>query len=173
MTIEIRQVSSPTETKGFNTAQLRENYLVQEIFVADQVTMTYSHLDRSVVGGATPTTHTLKLEANKQIGTKRFLDRREIGIINVGNDGIVIADGTEYPLNYTDCLYLPMGVNEVNFQSSNAQNPAKFYFVSVPAHHAYAAKIITATDAILLELGTQSDCNKRKLRQYIHPRSGR
>lgn len=169
MSIEIRQVSSPTETKGFDTKQLRENYLVQNIFVADQVTMTYSHLDRSVVGGAMPTTTALKLEANKQIGTQKFLDRREIGIINVGNDGVVIADGAEYPLNYTDCLYLPMGIGEVSFQSSDTQNPAKFYFVSAPAHHAYEAKIITANDAILLELGTQSDCNKRQLRQYIHP----
>lgn len=169
MTIDIRQVSSPTETKGFDTDQLRANYLVQDLFVAGEVTMTYSHLDRTVVGGATPTNAPLKLIAEKQIGTVNFLDRREIGILNVGADGKVIADGTEYNLQYTDCLYLPMGVTDVSFESADAVNPAKFYLVSAPAHHAYEAKIITANDANLLELGTQSDCNKRKLRQYIHP----
>lgn len=169
MTIEIRQVSSPTETKGFNTDQLRANYLIESLFVAGKLNMTYSHLDRSVVGGIVPLTTALPLLSHKQIGTEKFLDRREMGIINVGNAGKVTAGGISYDLAYTDCLYLPMGTDDVSFESADANKPAHFYFVSSPAHHAYLPKKITANDAILLELGTQSDANKRKLRQYIHP----
>ncbi|MBL1242547.1 MAG: 5-dehydro-4-deoxy-D-glucuronate isomerase [OCS116 cluster bacterium] len=169
MTIEIRQVSSPTETKGFNTDQLRANYLIESLFVAGKVSMTYSHLDRSVVGGVVPLATALPLLSHKQIGTEKFLDRREMGIINVGNAGKITAAGISYDLNYTDCLYLPMGTDNVSFESTDANKPAHFDFVSSPAHHAYLPKKITANDAILLELGTQSDANKRKLRQYIHP----
>lgn len=169
MTIDIRQVSSPTETKGFDTDKLRANYLLQSIFVAGEMTLTYSHLDRSVVGGVVPNDGSIVLKSNKQIGSEGFLDRREIGILNVGKAGSVVADGMRYHLNFTDCLYLPMGIKDVSFESDDTSEPANFYFVSVPAHHAYEAKKITADDAILLELGTQSDANKRKLRQYIHP----
>lgn len=169
MTIDIRQVSSPTETKGFHTDQLRANYLLQSIFVDGESTMTYSHLDRSVIGGVVPLASGIQLVSHKQIGSEGFLDRREIGIINVGAAGKVVADGISYDMAFTDCLYLPMGVKQVVFTSNDAANPANFYFISTPAHHAYKAKKITAGDAILLELGTQSDANKRKLRQYIHP----
>lgn len=169
MNLSIRQVSSPTETKGFDTEQLRGNYLLQSIFINGEVTMTYSHLDRSVIGGVVPLESKLELLSHKQIGTGGFLDRREIGIVNVGDAGSITADGVKYDLSFTDCLYLPMGTKNVSFASADAVQPANFYFVSSPAHHAYSAKKITAEDAILLELGTQSDANKRKLRQYIHP----
>lgn len=169
MTIDIRQVASPAETKTFTTSQLRENYLIESIFQPDKVTMTYSHLDRTVVGGAMPTGDTLVLASHKQIGSPNFLDRREIGIINVGGPGQITADQDSFALQNTDCLYLPMGVREVSFASNDPANPARFYFVSTPAHHAYAAKKITADDANRLDLGTQSDANVRVLRQYIHP----
>jgi 4-deoxy-L-threo-5-hexosulose-uronate ketol-isomerase len=169
MTIDIRQVSSPVETKAFDTSQLRKNYLIESIFRAGEVTMTYSHLDRTVVGGAMPTGDALVLASHKQIGFPNFLDRREIGIINVGGPGKIVADGASFALQRTDCLYLPMGAVNVSFTSDDTSNPARFYFVSTPAHHAYAAKKITAEDANCLELGTQSDANVRVLRQYIHP----
>ncbi len=169
MSIAVRQVSSPAETKTFDTAQLRANYLITDIFAAGDVTMTYSHLDRTVIGGAMPTTEALVLRSCKQIGSPNFLDRREIGIINIGSAGTVTLDGEVYQLATTDCLYVPMGVKDVLFESSDASSPAKFYFVSTPAHHAYVAQKITAQDANLIELGTQSDANVRSLRQYIHP----
>lgn len=169
MTLNIRQVSSPKETKTFTTKQLRKNYLIQSLFRDGDVAMTYSHLDRTVVGGAVPTSKDLKLKSSKQIGSPNFLDRREIGIINIGGSGTVTADGETFALDITDCLYVPMGTKEVSFASDDANAPAHFYFVSTPAHHRYAAKKITAEDANLIELGTQSDANVRLLRQYIHP----
>ncbi|PCJ10066.1 MAG: 5-dehydro-4-deoxy-D-glucuronate isomerase [Rhodobacteraceae bacterium] len=169
MSIAVRQVSSPAETKTFDTAQLRANYLITDIFVPGGVTMTYSHLDRTVIGGAMPTTEALVLRSCKQIGSPNFLDRREVGIINIGSAGTVSLDGEAYHLAATDCLYVPMGVKEVVFESRDASSPAKFYFVSTPAHHAYEAQKITAQDANLIELGTQTDANVRTLRQYIHP----
>ncbi|NRB20403.1 MAG: 5-dehydro-4-deoxy-D-glucuronate isomerase [Rhodobacteraceae bacterium] len=169
MSITVRQVSSPAETKTFDTAQLRANYLITDIFSPGDVTMTYSHLDRTVIGGAMPTTEPLMLRSCKQIGSPNFLDRREIGIINIGGAGTVSLDGEGHHLEATDCLYVPMGVKEVLFESRDPTSPAKFYFVSTPAHHAYTAQKITAQDANLIELGTQSDANVRSLRQYIHP----
>jgi len=169
MSIDIRQVCSPAETKGFDTAQLRRNYLITDLFVPGGITTTYSHLDRTVVGGAMPVARALKLQSCKQIGSKNFLDRREIGIINVGNTGTVTADGENYELQTTDCLYLPKGVIEVLFESAEPDSAAKFYFVSAPAHRVCKAQKITADDANLLELGAQSVANIRSLRQYIHP----
>jgi len=169
MHIDIRQVSSPSETKTFDTTQLRKNYLIDEIFVSGQVTMTYSHHDRTVVGGAMPAGKPLQLLSCKQIGTENFLDRREMGIVNIGSTGKVTVDGDEFILETTDCLYLPKDVLEVFFESDSPDNPAKFYFVSSPAHHTHKIQKITAQDAIQLELGTQGDANVRTLRQYIHP----
>jgi len=174
MVIDIRQVCSPTETKSFDTGQLRANYLITDIFRPGEVSMTYSHLDRTIVGGAMPGASALKLLSNKQIGTKDFLDRREIGIINVGGVGKIMIENQdseqqEYELANSDCLYIPMGAGQVNFQSVDANSPAKFYFVSSPAHRSCKVQKITANDANLLELGTQADANVRTLRQYIHP----
>ena len=167
--MDIRQTCSPDETRGFDTTQLRANYLIKDLFRAGEVSMTYSHLDRTVVGGVVPQTQPLVLKSEKQIGSPGFLDRREIGIVNIGGAGRVTADGTDYDLAWTDALYLPMGTMDVTFSSTEAANPARFYFVSTPAHATHKAQKITADDAILLELGSQSDANVRKLRQYIHP----
>lgn len=169
MTFDIRQVSSPTETRHFDTAQLRANYLVQSLFRPGELSLTYSHLDRTVVGGVMPLDTALPLLSSKQIGSPNFLDRREIGIINIGGAGRVTADGETFLLRRTDCLYLPMGKVDVRFASDDAADPARFYLISTPAHHAYAPQIITAEDANYLELGSPSDANVRVLRQYIHP----
>ena len=167
--MDIRHSCSPGETRGFDTTQLRANYLIEDLFRAGEVSMTYSHLDRTVVGGVVPQAQPLLLKSEKQIGSPGFLDRREIGVVNIGGEGRVTADGTDYDLAWTDALYLPMGTADVAFSSTDAANPARFYFVSTPAHATHKAQKITADDAILLDLGTQSDANVRKLRQYIHP----
>jgi len=169
MSIDIRQVASPAEAKTFDTAQLRENYLITDIFVSGQVTMTYSHLDRTVVGGAMPASSPLTLRSCKQIGSKNFLDRRELGIVNIGGAGKVTVDAEEFSLQTTDCLYVPMGVEKVLFESLDQSNPAKFYFISTPAHRRCKLQKITAKDANRLDLGTQPQANLRTLRQYIHP----
>lgn len=169
MTIEIRQVCSPAETKTFDTKKLRENYLIEDIFRAGKVTMVYSHLDRTIVGGAVPTQAGLTLRSCKQVGSENFLDRREVGIVNIGGAGTITADGEVYAVDVLDCLYLPMGIEAVTFMSNSATTPAHFYFISTPAHHAHTAKKITPKDANKLELGCQSDANVRVLRQYIHP----
>ncbi|WP_420413681.1 5-dehydro-4-deoxy-D-glucuronate isomerase [Roseibium sp.] len=167
--MDVRQVCSPLETKGFDTKQLRANFLVEDLFAPGKISMAYSHLDRTIVGGVVPLAGALQLESNKQIGSENFLDRREIGIINIGAPGTIEADGTSYELAPRECLYLPMGTVSVTFASANAGAPAEFYFISTPAHHAYPAMKITEDDANCLELGTSSDANVRILRQYIHP----
>ena len=167
--MDIRQVCSPLETKAFDTSQLRQNYLIENLFEPGRIKMTFSHLDRTIVGGASPDGNELSLLSNKQVGSANFLDRREIGIINIGPSGRVIADGVGYDLAALECLYLPKGITDVCFVSDNPAEPAKFYFISTPAHHAYSPLKITEDMANRLELGSQSDANVRILRQYIHP----
>lgn len=167
--MDIRQVCSPQETKGFETSQLRANYLVGDLFSSGQINMTYSHLDRTIVGGAVPAGSGLELHSSKQVGSPGFLDRREIGIINIGASGKILADREIYDLAPRECLYLPMGTKHVAFLSDDANDPARFYFISTPAHHAYPAMKITEDQANRLELGATTDANVRILRQYIHP----
>ncbi|MBL4812831.1 MAG: 5-dehydro-4-deoxy-D-glucuronate isomerase [Rhodobacteraceae bacterium] len=169
MTIEIRQAISPDEAKGFDTAALRSNFLIDTVFVPGKISLCYSHLDRTVVGGAMPLSEPLVLRSSKAIGSDVFLARREMGVFVVGGAGRVTVDGEEFALQMSDCLYLPMGCTDVSFTSDDAANPAKFYLVSTPAHHRYKIRKITADQANRLDLGSQSDANKRVLRQYIHP----
>lgn len=169
MTITVRQAVSPTETRGFDTTALRENFLITGLFVPGEITMTYSHLDRTIVGGAVPDSAPLPLKSEKAVGSDPFLSRREMGIFNIGGIGSVSLDGESYALEATDCLYVPMGTSQVVFSSADAATPAKFYFISTPAHHRHEARVITAMDANRVDLGGQPDANKRILRQYIHP----
>ncbi len=169
MAMEIRQVASPAETKNFDTTQLRQNYLIEGLFRTGEINMTYSHLDRTVIGGAMPADTPIELQGCAQIGTEHFLDRRELGIINIGGAGRVSADGENFTLDATDCLYVPMGTRQVSFVSLTPADPAKFYLISTPAHRPCKIQKITADEANLVELGVQSDANVRTLRQYIHP----
>lgn len=169
MTITVRQAVSPAEARGFDTAALRENFLVNGLFVPGEVRATYSHLDRTIVGGVVPQGEPLPLKSEKPVGSDPFLARREMGVFNIGGAGVISLDGEEFALVATDCLYVPMGTNEVLFSSADASSPAKFYFISTPAHHRYAARKITAENANKLDLGSDADANKRVLRQYIHP----
>ncbi|MGQ7848206.1 5-dehydro-4-deoxy-D-glucuronate isomerase [Granulosicoccus sp. 3-233] len=167
--MEIRQVSSPAETRRFDTSELRAAYLIEQLFKSGEICMTYSHLDRTVVGGAMPDKVALPLKSSKQIGSPNFLDRRELGVFNIGGAGSVEVDGTHFELQNTDALYVPMSSVNVTFSSKDATDPARFYFISTPAHAAHPVRKITADDANLIKLGTQSDANVRELRQYIHP----
>ena len=166
MTMPIRQVLSPTETRQLDTDGLRNNYLIDDLFKAGEINMTYSHLDRTIVGGIIPT-GALKLKSEKQVGSPNFLDRREMGVFLLSGTGSVTVDGTAHAMTMHDCLYIPMGSEDVTFESGD--QPAHFYFISTPAHHRYGVKKIGKNDAIRHDLGEPKDANVRTLRQYIHP----
>lgn len=164
-----RYAIDPNTAKTFDTTQLRENFLVQNLFVENEVTMVYSHVDRVIVGGAYPM-KPLKLKGDKEaMASDVFLARREIGIINVGGPGQVSADGTAYPMAKQDGLYIGMGVEDVTFESDDAANPARFYFVSAPAHAGYPTSLMSIASAEPLHLGEDANSNKRTIYKYIHP----
>ncbi len=169
MTMPVRQAISPVEARGFDTQELRQNFLIESIFTPGRIGLTYSHLDRTIVGGAAPLDGDLVLATEKQVGSDPFLARREMGVFNIGGAGEVVIDGEAMIAESTDCVYVPAGTGDVRFRSRSSDDPAKFYLVSTPAHTAHPARRITAEDANRLDLGTQSDANKRILRQYIHP----
>ncbi|QCK84614.1 5-dehydro-4-deoxy-D-glucuronate isomerase [Phreatobacter aquaticus] len=169
MTIDIRQAIHPADMVGYDTEVLRENFLIEEVFVPGEIALTYWHTDRLVIGGATPTSAPLKLETDKAIGQKTFLARRELGICNVGGPGKVTCDGKTFQVNLRDMLYVGMGTVDVTFASDDAANPAKFYLLSTPAHATHPTVLVREADANALELGTQEQANTRTLRQYIIP----
>jgi len=169
MTIPVRHAVSAREAKGFDTAALRAHFLIPEIFQPGHISLTYTHVDRTIIGGAMPMTDDLTLTSSKPVGADPFLARREMGVFNVGGAGIVVLDGQDYGLDTADCLYVPMATADVRFRSADPNDPAKFYLVSVPAHQVWPAKRIRPHEANLLELGTAADANRRVLRQYIHP----
>lgn len=166
--MEIRFGNSPAETKSMDTQQLRKNFLIENVMTDDQVEYTYSHYDRAIIGGAKPVNKTLPLKNDEELKSNFFLERREIGIINVGNTGKVTADSVEYTLNKLDCVYLGRGTEKVEFSSASADAPAHFFFMSVPAHHKYPNTFMSASEASPVEMGDTSTSNERIIYKYIH-----
>ena len=164
-----RYANHPNDSKKYDTSQLREHYMVEEIFSDDKVELTYSHVDRIIFGGIKPVNESLKLEAGKSMGVDYFLERREMGVINVGGEGIVSIDGEEFALNNKDGLYIGKGNKDIIFKSSNPKNPAKFYINSVPAHKEYKTVKIEIEKANPVKMGDNSTLNKRTIYQYVHP----
>lgn len=169
MTLDIRYSNHPDDSKHYDTETLRKNYLIEKVFVPDEIALTYSHQDRIIAGGAMPVKEALSLGSAKELATEYFLERREMGIINVGGKGTVTLDGKEYVLNYKDGLYIGMGTKEIVFRSENADAPAKFYINSCPAHHTYPTVFITKEKANHVPLGSPENLNKRVINQYVHP----
>ncbi len=169
MDIEIRNPWHPEDAKHYTTERMRNDFLIQDLFTPDKVRLVYSHVDRIIVGGVCPAKETLSLEAGHELGVDYFLERRELGVINIGGAGTVILDGEEYDLDYKDGLYAGMGIKEVSFKSKDASNPAKFYLNSAPAHKTYPTLKITMEMANKRPLGSVEECNKRVINQYIHP----
>lgn len=169
MTMPVRQAISAAEARTFDTDALRASFLITDIFEAGRIRLTYSHLDRTIVGGVVPVGGELTLATGKQVGADPFLARRELGVFNIGGAGTVTLDGAAHAVAPTDCLYVPMGTADVRFASRDADAPAKFYLVSTPAHAAHPVRLIAANDANRRDLGTPSGANRRILRQYIHP----
>ncbi|MGL4773315.1 MAG: 5-dehydro-4-deoxy-D-glucuronate isomerase [Clostridium sp.] len=167
--MEIRYANHPEDSKRYNTEELRKHYLVEKVFEGDKIKLTYSHVDRIIFGGAMPVKEELVLEAGKEMGVDYFLERREMGVINVGGEGIITLDGVEYEMNSKDGLYIGMGTKEIKFSSKNPEAPAKFYINSVPAHHSYETVKINISEANPVRLGDNSTLNKRTIYQYVHP----
>lgn len=166
--MEIRFQASPKEVKGMNTEELRSNFLVQQLMKADEITLVYSHYDRVIVGGVKPVNQKVSLPNEAELRADYFLERRELGIINVGGAGIVEADGISYELNKLDAVYLGKGTQAVSFASKSANDPAGFFLMSTTAHHDYPNRKMTKEEASPVNLGDQATANKRTIYKYIH-----
>lgn len=169
MSLENRYACSPNEAKTFDTTQLRSNFLISDLMVPGQINGVYSHYDRMITLGAVPTSENLGLP-NFHDFTKQenFLDRREIGIINVGGAGFVMVDGEKFNVENKDCLYIGLGKKDILFGSKSENSPAVFYMNSAPAHKEYPTQKAAKSDANPVELGTPETCNERTIFQYIH-----
>lgn len=169
MKLATRYSNHPEDVKHYTTDELRDHFLIESVFVPGEVLLTYSHNDRIIAGGITPTNEALTLTGGKDLGAETFFERREGGVINIGSTGTVVLDGEEFVLNQNDGLYIGKGVKEIFFKSADANNPAKFYFNSAPAHMTYPHKLITLADANKVHLGEVVTANKRTINQYIVP----
>ena len=171
--MDIRYSVGKEQFKRMTTKELRDEFLVRNIFQANDVSAVYSHIDRIVTMGAMPTTEKIDIEKNidamKDFGVSYFLERRELGIVNIGGTGFVEADGKRFELKGRDALYVPQGTKSVLLGSADGTNPAKFYMNSAPAHRPFPIKLITSNDAKHLNLGSKEGCNERVINQYIHP----
>lgn len=164
--------SNPTDAKSYNTTRLRDEFLTEDLFKKGQVNMIYSHIDRIVAIGVCPVDKVLKLDEHvdkKAFGTEYFLQRRELGIINLGGKAKIYCKGTVYELNNLDALYLGKEEQQIEFESIDLDNPAIFYCLSAPAHHTFPSKLITQQQAIKVELGSIDNANARVINQYLHP----
>jgi len=167
--MEVRNAANPQDVKLYDTERLRREFLIEELFVKDACKMVYSHIDRIIVGGVCPAAKAIVLEAGKEIRANYFLERRELGIINIGGPGAVTVDGAEYTLASLDGMYIGRGAKDIVFSSQNPENPAKFYFNSAPAHATYPTLKIDINTARKVHLGSAEEGNKRTINQYIHP----
>jgi 4-deoxy-L-threo-5-hexosulose-uronate ketol-isomerase len=170
MKIEVRNAIHPDQAKGFDTEKLRDAFLVDEVFVPGEISLTYSHHDRIMFGGICPTTASLALEPSKEVmATEYFLERRELGLINLGGAGTVTIDGTSYDLANRDGFYIGKGSRDVVFSSTDANEPARVYCVSTTAHHAFPAVHVPFANAKQVHLGSKEQSNTRTIYQYVHP----
>jgi len=167
--MELRTASSPRDVKTYDTARLREEFLIQNLFVPDEVKMVYSHIDRIITGAATPVTKALTLAAGDELRAEYFLQRREMGIINIGGEGKVTVDGTSYTLRPRDGIYIGRGKRDIVLESVDSAHPAKFYFNSTPAHKEYPTVYIRPEDCVRVELGSLESSNHRTICKYILP----
>ncbi|EPR7548104.1 5-dehydro-4-deoxy-D-glucuronate isomerase [Vibrio fluvialis] len=164
--------SNPLDAKTYDTDRLRAEFLTEDLFKNDEITLVYSHIDRVVAMGVSPVERTLKLNDfvdTKAFGVEFFLQRRELGVVNLGGAATVKTAAQEYTLNHLDALYLGLGEQDVEFTSLNAAEPAALYCLSAPAHHTYPSRTILREQARHVELGSSENANARTITQYLHP----
>jgi 4-deoxy-L-threo-5-hexosulose-uronate ketol-isomerase len=169
MKIEQRHSTHHESLPQLGTADLRRHYLVENMFVPDAVRLTMSHVERMVIGGALPVSGPVTLAAGEGLTTGPLLERRELGIVNIGGDGVVEAAGRSFTLRSQEGLYVPCGTAAVKFSSLNAATPARYYLVSTPAHRAYDLVHITLDKRMPNPLGSPATSNQRIIYQYVHP----
>ena len=151
-----------------DTDTLRENFLIESIFASDQINFVYSHYDRVMIGSAVPAHAPLTLKTYDSLKANYFLERREIGIINIGGDGTVTADGQVFEVSKLGCVYVGKGTQEVIFASKDSADPAAFYLLSSPAHQTYPTTLFTKEDATPVTVGSMETSNHRTIYKYIH-----
>ena len=158
----------PDDYKSYNTEAIRKNFLLESLFENGKINFVYTHYDRMIVGGAMPTEKEIELPNFPILRADYFLERREMGIINVGGDGVVTVDGAKFALSKLDCVYIGKGTQEVSFASANANQPAVFYILSAPAHTKYPTKLLQKKDTESGALGSLETSNQRTIYRYIH-----
>ena len=170
--MDIRYSANQRDFKFYTTDEIRDEFLIQDLYQPDTVVAVYSHVDRMVTLGCMPVNETVSIDKGIDVwsnfGTKYFLERREIGIFNIGGKGEIVADDEVFTLDYKDCLYITKGTKNVTFRSFDKSSPAKFYMVSAPAHISYRTKFISIKDAAKKPLGDNKTSNKRVINQFIH-----
>ncbi len=177
--MELRTAASPKDVKYYTTDRLREEFLIQDLFVPGKIKMVYSHIDRIITGAVVPVTP-IALTSGNELRAEYFLQRREMGVINIGGTGTVSIDGKVYTLAYKDGIYIGMGAKDIIFSSKDEKNPAKFYLNSTPAHKTYPTVLIKpegkAEDGVVIvkdsnkvELGSLESSNHRTICKYILP----
>ncbi len=167
--MEVRYPSDPEHFERMNTEEIRKNFLVDNMFVANEVTSVYSLVDRAIIGSAIPVEKALPLKAGEETATDYFTERREIGIINIGAEGIIKINDKRHQMDHKDMLYVGKGNNTIEFSSVDSVNPAKFYFVSYPAHAEYPTVKVAKKDTEVIELGDAQHSSKRTIYKYIYP----
>ena len=178
--MELRTASSPRDVKHYTTDRLREEFLIQNLFVPGEIKLVYSHIDRIITGAAVPVSTPIKLTAGDELRADYFLQRREMGVINIGGTGKIIIDGRTYTVGYKEAMYIGMGSREISFESLDTAKPAKFYINSAPAHTAYPTVLIkpegTPEEGVVIvkdenkvELGSLEESNHRVICKYILP----
>lgn len=166
--MQIRFSPNQNDYSKLCTDGLRANFLIESLFVPGKVELVYSDADRAIIGSAVPTDSALKLSADAELRAAFFCERRELGILNIGDTGTVTVDGKQYAMNKLDCLYVGRGSKDISFTSKSASTPAALYLLSYPAHATYPTTLATIKDAAPVELGTLADANRRTIYKYIH-----
>lgn len=167
--MDTRYSTNPEDFKRYTTEDIRREFLITDNFRPGEMKFTYSHVDRMIAGSAVPLAAPLALEGGKELSSAFFLERRELGTINLGGPGLVKADGKEYRLGPRDGLYLGRGTREVYFDSADPGNPAKFWISSCPAHATLPSALVPESRALATRLGSKDECNERTIRKYFHP----
>jgi 4-deoxy-L-threo-5-hexosulose-uronate ketol-isomerase len=167
--MKVRYTADPIRFPRMTTDEVRESFLVDELFGADDITMVYSDVDRAILGSAVPATRALSLESAPELRADTFCERRELGILNIGGAGTVTVDGADYPMAALDGLYVGRGSKTIRFASDSAQSPARYYLLSYPAHTDYPTVHIKKAEAEPVHMGSVEGSNKRTIYKLIHP----
>ncbi len=171
--MDIRYSVNPRDVKRMTTQELRDEFLIRDLYRPDEAVAVYSHVDRMVTLGVMPVGGDVSIDKGmdvwKTFGTNFLLERREAGFFNLGGAGVCTVDGKAYNLGYKDCLYITRGARDVRFSSADKADPARFYGVSAPAHCSYETRLLTIADAAKKPVGAEETSNKRVINQFIHP----